>query len=249
MQPLYSRPGHKWRMTQHLRSTAIAAGLALTFSLYAPGQQGQTGTTPSTSGTPSQSGSTAQTPTGRTDSASSSRNRMDEPKSMVGPAEQRFMNEAAEGSMAEIQLAQLAAKKGQSEQVKSLASRIEQDHTTASKELQAIASKRGVSLPTSPSPKHQEHMAKLEKLDGAAFDRQYARMMVSDHKKEISKFQRASNDLLDTDLKAFASKTLPNLQEHLQMAQAAANQKTSDAGTRSRSASSTSDSTTDSTRK
>jgi putative membrane protein len=69
-------------------------------------------------------------------------------------------------------------------------------------------------------------MDKLSKLQGAAFDRAYARHMVSEHKKDISKFERASNNLMDTDLKNFASKTLPNLREHLRMAQEAAGQKT-----------------------
>jgi putative membrane protein len=150
---------------------------------------------------------------------------------MVGPAEQRFMNEAAAGSQAEIHLARTASSKGQSEAVKQLAQKIEQDHTAASKELESIASKRGVSLPNAPDPKHQQQMDKLSKLEGAAFDRAYARHMVSEHKKEISKFERASKNLVDTDLRKFAEATLPKLREHLQMAQAAANQKTSAAST------------------
>jgi putative membrane protein len=69
-------------------------------------------------------------------------------------------------------------------------------------------------------------MDKLAKLQGAAFDRAYAREMVSDHKKDIGEFERASNNLLDTDLKAWATRTLPNLREHLRTAQEAAGQKT-----------------------
>jgi putative membrane protein len=243
-------------MTHNLQTTLTATGLALMLSLYAPAQQGQTGTTGSGSNSGSAQsqtgaqtgrsdsqaprtntqGTQSDTQTGRADAASSSRNPTDEAKSMVGPAEQRFMNEAAHGSQAEIQLAQLAQKQGESEQVKSLAQRIEQDHQAASKELEALASRRGVSLPSGPDPKHQAHMDKLSKLQGAAFDRAYTKMMVSEHKKEVSKFQRASNNLMDTDLKAFAAKTLPNLQEHLRMAQEAANQKSSASGTRTRSA-------------
>jgi putative membrane protein len=222
-------------MKTNLRTTVVATGLALAFSLYA--QQPQTGSQSGTqSGTGSQSGAqsgtgsasgTGQSQTGRGNAASSSRNRIEEPKSMVGPAEQRFMNEAAAGGMAEVHMAQVAQKQAQSDQVKSLAQKIEQDHTQANNELKALADKRGVSLPASPDPKHQATMDRLSKLQGAAFDRAYARHMVSEHRKDISKFERASNNLMDTDLKNFASKTLPNLREHLRMAQEAAGQKAS----------------------
>jgi putative membrane protein len=214
-------------MKTNLRTTVVAAGLAVVCSLYA--QQPPTGSqSGSQSGTQSGTGTASgagQSQTDRGNAASSSRNRIEEPKSMVGPAEQRFMNEAAAGGMAEVHMAQVAQKQAQSEQVKSLAQRIEKDHTTANNELKALADRRGVSLPTAPDPKHQATMDRLAKLEGAAFDRAYAKHMVSEHKKDIAKFQRASTNLLDTDLKNFASKTLPNLQEHLRMAQEAAGQK------------------------
>ena len=57
-------------------------------------------------------------------------------------------------------------------------------------------------------------------MTGADFDRAYIKMMVSDHKKKASDFERQSTRGTDPDLKAFASKTLPTVQQHLQMAQA-----------------------------
>ena len=57
-------------------------------------------------------------------------------------------------------------------------------------------------------------------MSGADFDREYTRMMVSDHTKDVSEFEKQSTRGTDADLKAFASKTLPTLQEHLQMARA-----------------------------
>jgi putative membrane protein len=43
--------------------------------------------------------------------------------------------------------------------------------------------------------------------------------MVKDHKDDISEFQKEANHGGDPDLKAFAQKTLPTLQEHLRLAQ------------------------------
>jgi len=40
-------------------------------------------------------------------------------------------------------------------------------------------------------------------------------MMVDDHKKDVDEFKETANDAKDPDIKAFASKTLPTLEEHL----------------------------------
>jgi len=38
--------------------------------------------------------------------------------------------------------------------------------------------------------------------------------MVKDHNKDVDMFEKASNDLKDTELKSFAVKTLPTLKMH-----------------------------------
>jgi putative membrane protein len=43
--------------------------------------------------------------------------------------------------------------------------------------------------------------------------------MLSDHRKDVSEFEKQSTKGTDPDLKAFATKTLPTLREHLQMAE------------------------------
>jgi len=43
--------------------------------------------------------------------------------------------------------------------------------------------------------------------------------MLSDHRKDVSEFKKMSESAKDSDVKAFAGKTLPTLQEHLKMAQ------------------------------
>jgi formate dehydrogenase assembly factor FdhD len=48
------------------------------------------------------------------------------------------------------------------------------------------------------------------------------KMMVSDHKKDVAEFKKESKSGKDTDVKSFASTTLPTLQDHLKMAQDAA---------------------------
>jgi putative membrane protein len=60
---------------------------------------------------------------------------------------------------------------------------------------------------------------RLEGLSGAEFDRSFVKVMVDDHKKAVSSFESASKYLADSELKAFASKTLPTLRMHLEHAQ------------------------------
>jgi putative membrane protein len=137
---------------------------------------------------------------------------------MIGPTDQQFVMKAAQGGKMEVELAQMAQQKSTNDAVKQLAQKIEQDHTQANKELMDVAKLRGVDVSSAtPEAKSQAMKDKLSKLSGADFDKAYLKMMLSDHKKDIKEFERESNRGMDTDVKAFASKTLPALKEHLQM--------------------------------
>jgi putative membrane protein len=138
--------------------------------------------------------------------------------SMVSAIDHKFLEDAARGGLAEVQLAQMAQQKASSQEVKDYARKLEQDHSQANEKLKAIAQQRQVQLPTDLG-EHQQMISKLSNLSGDEFDRAYMRMMVQDHKKDIKEFQRESNRSIDSDLKEFASTTLPTLQQHLQSAE------------------------------
>jgi len=143
----------------------------------------------------------------------------DAAQSMVGKSDQAFMTEAAMGGLAEVQLAQMAQQKASSQEVKDYARRLEQDHTKANDQLKSIAQQRQVSLPSDIGAKHQQMVSKLNSMSGPEFDQAYMKMMVQDHRKDIKAFEHESNRGMDTDLKNFASTTLPTLREHLTMAE------------------------------
>ena len=124
------------------------------------------------------------------------------------------------GGMMEVELGRLAAQQGMSEAVKQFGQRMVDDHTKANSELMTLASSKGITLPTALDEKHQKDVTKLSGLSGADFDRAYMKMMVNDHNKDVKNFEKQSTRGADADLKAFAGKTLPTLQEHLQMARA-----------------------------
>ncbi len=73
-------------------------------------------------------------------------------------------------------------------------------------------------IPPTPGADHQHHVDELKTKKGADFDKAYISMMVQDHEEDIRKFEQASQNAKDADTKAFASKTLPILRQHLEMA-------------------------------
>jgi len=129
-----------------------------------------------------------------------------------------FAKHAAEGGMAEVKMGQLAQEKGSSQAVKDFGKRMVDDHNKANNQLKQAASKASIDLPSDVGGKDKSEYDRLSKLSGAEFDRAYARMMVSDHNKDVSEFQREANNGKDSDLKNFASSTLPTLQDHLKQA-------------------------------
>ena len=136
----------------------------------------------------------------------------------LSSADRDFMMNAAQGGMAEVQMGQLAKDKGRTEAVKNYGDRLVTDHTKANDQLKSIASKDGVTLPAQVDAKQKATIDRLSKLHGAAFDREFAKIQVKDHENDISEFQKEANQGQDTEVKSFASSTVPTLQEHLQIA-------------------------------
>ena len=128
-----------------------------------------------------------------------------------------FLNDAAPGGMVEVELGRLAVKQASSKEVKQFAERMIANHSKAGEELKQLAQQKKVMLSPELLPTHKESMAKLAKLNGAEFDREYVKAMVADHEKDVTAFESVAKGAVDADVKAYAMKTLPTLKEHLQM--------------------------------
>jgi putative membrane protein len=136
------------------------------------------------------------------------------------PKDQDFVTKAGQGGLAEVQMGQLAATKGVAEDVKTFGQRMVSDHSKANEELKAIAMRVGATVPSDISSDQRDAMDKLQKESGADFDKSYGKAMVDDHKEDVDLFKKEASSGQNADLKAFAQKTLPTLEEHLRMAQA-----------------------------
>jgi putative membrane protein len=133
-------------------------------------------------------------------------------------ADEKFVRGAAEGSMAEVKLGQLAEEKGQSEEVKKFGKRMVEDHSKAEDQLKELGAKEGINMPTDVNRKDAETYQRLAKMSGAQFDKAYAQEMVRDHEKDINEFKSATNTTQKPSLKQFAQEQLPTLESHLRQA-------------------------------
>lgn len=134
-------------------------------------------------------------------------------------ADGKFMMMAAQGGMAEVEAARVALTRSSNDAVKQFAQHMIDDHTQNNTELMQVAAGKGVTLPAGPDAKHQAMMTKMQSLTGDAFDREYIKNSgVKDHEAMQKLMQKEIDGGKDADAKAYASKTLPAVQEHLRMA-------------------------------
>jgi len=133
----------------------------------------------------------------------------------VDSSDAKFATTAAGGGMAEIQFSSLAQQKTSNTNIRSFAAMMVKDHSAAGDSLAAIAKKKGISLPATLDAAHQKKYDDLNKLSGAAFDKAYVDVMISDHGDALKLMQDAAANCKDADLKAFAGKTAPVVQAHL----------------------------------
>jgi len=121
-------------------------------------------------------------------------------------SDRTFMKKAGKGGMMEVAMGKLAEEHATNEDVKAFGKRMVTEHSKANDELQSIAQKKGVTLPSKqPSLKWTS-------------DKAYMNAMVKDHEQDLAEFQKEASDAKDPDVKQFAEQTAKMVQEHLDLA-------------------------------
>jgi putative membrane protein len=133
--------------------------------------------------------------------------------------DKKFLDAAAHAGHTEIEGSKLAQSKSSNSDVKSFADEMIKDHTRVGDELDQLAASKDVKVPTEPSLTQKAKLEMLDAYSGANFDKHYAKEIgVSAHEDTVKLFRKASKEAKDPDVKAFAEKTLPGLEHHLEMA-------------------------------
>ena len=141
-------------------------------------------------------------------------------KGKLNAQDRKFLMEAAQGGLLEVEASRLAMERASSAEVKRFAQQLMQDHSDANEKLMQIAQDKGIELPKQLDAKHKQQLSKLSQRKGQEFDRAYMRELGhKDHKKDIQAFEKQARQGKDPELRAFAEETLPVLQKHYSMAQ------------------------------
>lgn len=131
-----------------------------------------------------------------------------------------FLVEAAAINLEEIKLGELAQERGMMEDTKALGKMMVNEHTAALKDLKALAAKKNITIPAVLTEDGQDAWDDLNEEKGMSFDKEYASMMVQGHKSAIRKFENASSNAEDADIRNWASSMLPGLRTHLEHSEA-----------------------------
>jgi putative membrane protein len=141
------------------------------------------------------------------------------PPATVVPGDREFAETAARSGMAEVQLATNVVQRATSPEVRAFAQQMIVDHNRSNQELTTLAARKGIDPPADLTPEKKALDEELAKLTGPELDRRYMEAMVQDHATAMARFEGAARDLSDPDLKAWAAKTLPTLQQHHHLAE------------------------------
>jgi putative membrane protein len=142
--------------------------------------------------------------------------KMDQGSSMMlKSTDTAFAMKAAQGGVAEVQMGKMAAEKASSPDVKAFGRQMVDDHTKANDDLNSVAEKKRMTLPADMNAHQQDSYSKLRRLSRDEFDRAYVKDMVKDHEEDVKEFQKEAHKGKDEEIKGFASRTLPVLQQHL----------------------------------
>jgi putative membrane protein len=134
-------------------------------------------------------------------------------------SDKKFVHSALEGGNAEVKLGQLAAQKGNSEDVKQFGQKMVDDHTKMGEQMKQVAQQEGINVPDGIPAKAKALETKLNSLSGDAFDKAYIKAMVQDHRKDLSEFKKEASSGNDTSIKDAANQGSQIISQHLQMAE------------------------------
>lgn len=143
------------------------------------------------------------------------------PAATGAPSAEDFVNKVAISDMFEIQSSQAALAKQPDADTKPFAEKMVKDHQKTSSELQALVGQGMVklTLPKAMDAEHQKMLNELTAKNGKDFDQSYDQIQVKAHRDAVALFESYAKGGNDAELKSWALKTLPNLKEHLAMAE------------------------------
>ncbi|AFD06340.1 DUF4142 domain-containing protein [Solitalea canadensis] len=129
-----------------------------------------------------------------------------------------FVVKALNMGMFEVQAAQLAEKKASTKELKVLAAKVESEHSKVNEQLAILATEKNITAPDSITNDMQDKVMKLSQLKGEDFDKEYATIMLNQHREVVDEFEQISINAVDADIKQLAMDALPAMRTHYEEA-------------------------------
>jgi putative membrane protein len=137
----------------------------------------------------------------------------------VSKADKDFLSSAATMDMTGAHAGQMAANQASASEVKDFARMLVQDHSDAFGHLAEVAAKVGVQIPRGINSSRIPSLEGLAPLKGTRFDRQFARDEVTAETRELAAFRHEAKYGQNTDVKQYATKIIPVIENDLKRAQ------------------------------
>jgi len=136
----------------------------------------------------------------------------------VASEDSSFARQACQASAAEIEIGRMAKLNTRNKTIRKFAQALSDDHARAEKELSALFARKQMPPEQKLAEDFQHSLQRLAELKGGAFDAAFKAEVIEDHERAIALFEKQAAQGTDPDLKAFAERRLPQLQDHLAMA-------------------------------
>ena len=142
------------------------------------------------------------------------------PRANRNPQQVEFLLEALRTSLAEIRMGELATQQSYDQPVRDYGTKLKSDHTAHAAELERLLEPLGATIPTEPSTEALSQLAALTRLSGEEFDAAFVQQTIWAHTEAIEKYGAQTHANPDRSLHDFATRSLPMLREHLELAEA-----------------------------
>jgi putative membrane protein len=123
-----------------------------------------------------------------------------------------FVKDAAQRLLGEIELSRMVDERSNSEGVKHYAALQIKEYRDILDTMRRVGAKENIKTPDEMSDRQRDSVKRLKEVTSTNFDLQYMSGQLDEQQSLINLFTRAARDCDDHELKAFAAKTVPDLQ-------------------------------------
>lgn len=138
-------------------------------------------------------------------------------KTKASEKDAQFVVDATSASFDEIRIADVALAKSKNAEVKKIAQQLKDEHSAMITELNSVASKSAITVPAVASDDASKTATRLMDTDAKDFDKSWLEKVEDMHEASVKKYEDASNNATDVNVKNWATTTLVKIKAHLDM--------------------------------